>query len=303
MQFRPFVIPFLLLGLSGGLVAWLFIAEPPKVPAPETRADKPVGHAASSGQPSQGRTEPPPVPLPYQIRNVSPDGVTPPKITGTLTRIEPSQPYLDLKNPPVAPVPEGPFELQRPRVLSAGILKTDDLTVHIAHVDALAADQTCVSRLGGTWPCGARARTSLRGLVRLYTISCEKIAEIGPREISAVCFRRKTDLGAWLLRYGWADATAGAPDNYRKLAQNARQKKKGMWQSEWLEEPVNTAPEKTNLPTGNLEDLLPGLPQAETVLDDPINPFDLPLEPDQDLQSDLDVIEPEAPLRDLPPVE
>jgi len=308
MALRPILIPLLLVCLFGAAVAWLMLAEPPaepevtgkvQLPARETE-EEPTSTATNSETPTTA------APLPNEIRNVSPEGVTPPRITGVLTRVEPSETYQNLKDPPVEPIPDGPLQLHRPRVPSAGILISDDMVVHLAHVTALKADETCVSRLGGQWPCGARARTSLRGLVRLFTITCEKVDEIGPREISAVCYRRKTDLGAWLTEYGWADPDDGAPQAYHELAKQAREKKIGKWQSEWLSETLGSTEETDFSDNAGLEALLPSLAETDPTLsgDAPLNPFDLPesdLETLPDLAPNLNSIEPSASLPGLQP--
>jgi endonuclease YncB( thermonuclease family) len=239
MQLRPLLIPGLLIVAGTALVAWLVIADPPAEPRSETGAAGERTTLRLKAPEQIGGLEPAapdPAPLPSEIRNVSPEGITPPAVSGTLTRVAPSDEYMNLIDPPVEPLPDGPFDLRRPQVLDAGTLKTEDLTVRIAHVEALSADETCQSRLGGTWPCGARARTSLRGLVRMFTITCEKTTELGTDQVAAICTRRKINLGEWLVRQGWADPAEGAPEIYETLAAEARKAKRGKWQAEWLKE-------------------------------------------------------------------
>ncbi|WP_417685135.1 thermonuclease family protein [Roseibium sp.] len=289
LNLRPFAVPALLIGLSGAAVAWLLIAEPPA--APEAEPSVPAGSFSlrsgtetfsdASGNSSREDTvsanDAGAVPLPSDIRNVSPEGISAPVVTAPLTRIEPSERYLELKDPPVEPLPPGPIELKRPQVVDAGTLRTKDLTVRIAHITAPSAEETCVSRRGGTWPCGARARTSLRGLIRIFTVTCEKVADLGPREISALCSRRNTDIGAWLVEYGWADPAEGAPESYKELAAAAQDKKIGKWQAEWLEIPLSAA-DGPETPEVDLEGLLPEGSDPESWLGSETtgNPFDLP---------------------------
>ncbi|MEJ8473357.1 thermonuclease family protein [Roseibium algae] len=311
MQLRPFLVPLLLLNFAGGSVAFLLLAEPP---APPVRP-KPSHEKVSTADTAISKATPDlvaglsreiaDVPLPNQLRNVSPEGVTAPQITAPLTRVAPSKRYLELKDPPVKALPDGPLELRRPQVLDAGTLRTEDLTVRIAYVNALKADETCVSRLGGLWPCGARARTALRGLVRIYTITCDKVDDLGPREISAVCSRRTISLGSWLVQYGWADPSEDAPEEYRELAQAARDQKIGKWQSEWRVEP-STEPSAELRNETNLEDLLPGLADLDLGSDspEPYNPFDIPADTDVTQPSNFgaDPIAPATRLQDLPPL-
>ncbi|PVB62932.1 thermonuclease family protein [Labrenzia sp. 011] len=241
MKLRPLVVPALLLTVTGGLFAWLMLSDPPEI-RNETTAAKALSGPAPVAAPSPDAAKPAQersastAPLPGDIRNVSPHGVSAPKVSGSLKRVEPSKRYLELKNPPVEPVPDGPVELTRVQVLDGGRIQSDRLVVTLAHIRPLKIDETCISRLGGSWPCGARARTFLRGLIRQFKITCEKIEDLGPRQILGSCRRGHIDLSARLVRYGWADAAPGAPSHITELAQKARDRKVGKWQSEWLAE-------------------------------------------------------------------
>lgn len=238
MKFRPLLVPAIILTASGGLVGWLLLAEPP---APRDGVAASGGAWTSSSHANSGGTAGAPVPqdpvtapLPEEIRDVSPEGVSAPKVDGGLKRVEPSKRYLELKDPPVEPIPDGPIELRRVQVPDGGHIRSDRLTVTLAHIKPLKPDETCLSRLGGTWPCGARARTFLRGLVRQFKITCEKIEETGPQQVLATCMRGTFDLSRRLVRYGWADPAVNAPDEIVDLARMAQDKKIGKWQSEWL---------------------------------------------------------------------
>lgn len=271
MNLRPLLVPVLVLTASGGLLGWLLLADPPEVepetgpvahatnvqPPPSVNAERPT--ATPGGQaPLADTAASPPAPLPEDIRNVSPDGVSAPRVDGNLKRIEPSKRYLELKDPPIEPVPDGPLELVRVQVLSGGHIKSDRLTVTLAHIAPLDLEETCISRLGGKWPCGARARTFLRGLIRQFKVTCEKIEDTGPQQILATCTRGSFDLSKRMVRYGWADPTEDAPEEFFELAAQAREKKIGKWQSEWLAElPRNDWENRPADPLPGLEDLEP----------------------------------------------
>ncbi|WP_346899380.1 thermonuclease family protein [uncultured Roseibium sp.] len=282
-KLRPVLIPAIVLIAGASLLAWLLLADPPAPLPLQKSASVETGSQTASPSDTRNTIEPQttatdeaiesPPPLPNEIRDVSPAGISPPEVTGKLTRVKPSQRLLDLINPPVEPVPDGEFELRRPKVIDAGSLGTDGLLVRIAHINALKPDETCVSRVGGTWPCGARARTALRGLIRMFTIVCQKTEDLGPRQIAATCILRKTDIGEWLVRYGWADPEENAPERYLELAAEAKKRKRGKWQSEWLKdlpEPV------TDLSLPDLPSGLPGeLPDdGNNIL---VSPRDIPL--------------------------
>ncbi len=282
MKFRSFFMPAALLLGSAGTIAWLYIAEPPdpeKKPAPPIPDQLRLTDSGQSRINAEGQSQngvAPAAPRPSDIRDVSPEGISPPSVTGALTRVEPSKEYQDLLNPPVEPMLEGPFDMRRPQVLDAGTLKSDSMLVQIAFIQPLAPDATCLSRLGGTWPCGARARTFLRGLVRMFTVSCEKQEVLGPQKMVAVCTRKTINLGEWLVRYGWADPAEDAPEHYIALANEAKDKKRGKWQAEWLKELPDAALDQSDQ---DLEDT--PLPGEEDILVTPPdftlpgdNPFD-----------------------------
>lgn len=299
MNLRPLLVPALLLTASGGLLGWLLLADPPEV----EKEPRPVAHASDVQPPPANSTDlvPPtpdgqkllaetapsaPAPLPENIRDVSPDGVSAPRVDGNLKRIEPSKRYLELKDPPVEPVPDGPLELVRVQVLGGGYIKSNRLTVKLANIAPLDLEETCLSRLGGKWPCGARARTFLRGLIRQFKVTCEKIEDTGPQQILATCRRGSFDLSKRMVRYGWADPAEDAPEEFFQLAAQAKEKKIGKWQSEWLEAlPRNDWEGAPTDPLPGLENLEPeivewSLRTDSSPIDDQSGDFDgsLPLQ-------------------------
>lgn len=269
MKLRPFLVPVLLLTAFAGLVAWLLLVEPPAPPQEQLAGSlRPGINDVNSdlATPPADAQEPDTVnaasetaaPLPDNIRDVSPDGVSAPDVDGGLTRIEPSERYQELINPPVEPVPDGPLELRRVQVLDGGRIKSDKLVVTLAHIEPIKLDETCVARQGGLWPCGARARTFLRGLIRQLKVTCEKLADTGPQQILATCKRGKIDLSTRMVRYGWADPTADAPEGFEDFALLAKQRKLGKWKDEWqVAAPRSNWEADPDAPLPGLEDLAP----------------------------------------------
>ncbi|WP_421981830.1 thermonuclease family protein [Roseibium sp.] len=269
MKLRPFLVPVLLLTAFAGVVAWLLLAEPPSPPDAQLAealrpgisdpAEAMVESSTDDKTPQTAQTEDDtPAPLPDNIRDVSPDGVSAPDVDGGLTRIEPSERYQELINPPVEPVPDGPLELRRVQVLDGGRIKSGKLVVTLAHIEPIKLDETCVARQGGLWPCGTRARTFLRGLIRQFKVTCEKLAETGPQQIVATCKRGKIDLSTRMVRYGWADPAAGAPEGFEDFALLAEQRKLGKWKDEWqVAAPRSNWEADPDAPLPGLEDLAP----------------------------------------------
>lgn len=269
MKLRPFLVPVLLLTAFAGLVAWLLLVEPPAPPREQLAGSLRPGindvesdlEEPAADLPDAEKTvaaSEAAAPLPDNIRDVSPDGVSAPDVDGGLTRIEPSERYQELINPPVEPVPDGPLELRRVQVLDGGRIKSGKLVVTLAHIEPMKIDETCVARQGGLWPCGARARTFLRGLIRQFKVTCEKLSETGPQQIVATCRRGKIDLSTRMVRYGWADPTADAPEGFEDFALLAKQRKLGKWKDEWqVAAPRSNWEADPDAPLPGLEDLAP----------------------------------------------
>lgn len=266
MKIRSLVVPLAVVGAFAGAVAWLIFAEPPALPEPETvssqtepavaaRPENDAAPLAPSVPPQEEQAAASP---PDAIRDVSPDGVSAPQVTGELTRVGPSERLLELLNPPVEPVPDGPLELVRVEVPDAGHLKSGRLTVRLAYIESLDLEATCKTDLGASWPCGMRARTFLRGLIRRLKVSCVKQEDLAPQEISAVCTRGAIDLSSQLVRFGWATPLETAPDEFKELAEAAKAKEIGQWQTEWLTDlPQADLAEPSALNEIDLEQLAP----------------------------------------------
>lgn len=173
----------------------------------------------------------PDAPDPSSIRNVTPGGILPlPPLTGPLKRIAPRLPERTVVEVP------SEVTLKQPVVVDAGTLKAGRLTIRLAGVAAPAPDATCPSRLGGTWPCGMRARTALRAFVRRLAVQCDDMSEVAPGLVTATCQRNGVDLADWLVRQGWADPLEDAPEALRTSAEEAREARRGRWKLDGLPE-------------------------------------------------------------------
>ncbi len=243
MKIRPLLIPFAIALTFAATVAWLVLVDPPAVPDPAPTPQKTTKRVTEVANLSPPVFQPEPgqdvsrssetLP-PEGIRDVSPEGVSAPQVTGPLTRIDPSKRYQELLNPPVEPIPDGPMELLRVEVLDGGHLKAGRLTIKLAHIEPLSLDATCKTQLGASWPCGTRARTFLRGLIRRLKVTCSKVEELADRKISAECKRGTIDLSSRLVQFGWATADESAPEEFQELSNTAKLNEVGQWQTDWL---------------------------------------------------------------------
>jgi endonuclease YncB( thermonuclease family) len=231
----------------------------------------------------------PDAPNPSSIRNVTPsDILPPPRVSGPLKRVASQVPKL--------PEREIPTEItfHQPLVIDAGSFRTKQLTIRLAGIDAPLLEETCPSRLGGTWPCGMRARTALRGLVRRHAITCDGMQDTPAGVVLAQCRKQGTDLAAWMVAQGWARPGEGAGEDLLAASEAAREARRGIWQ---LDGPAPLSPFPSLSADEAQDDDTPADEDTpEATADAPS-----PLDPDRRPGADADPAR--ALSLDLPPVE
>ena len=210
------------------------IGSPPAAPAP-SRAAPSAGvargtapsdstDAAGSGQ-GEG------------VRYVEGAGIAAARPTGPLVRAESQAP-----EPPPAEEPtfattaeqagERPNQYKLVIIQSAGEIDVREHMIRLAHIEAPGADEVCTAEAGRQWPCGARARTALRRLVRRRAIDCFEDTEnaVPGAPLPADCEVAGINLSEWLVEYGWARPAADAPRKFEQLYNTAQVNKRGLFQ-------------------------------------------------------------------------
>ena len=249
MRWTPFIAAGGLLAIAAfvALAGMRLAPHPePTVPAPEQSSgqDELRWHPADPGNERQGRTvrdelpakapEQPALPPiappvasapPTGPRAIEPSVVAVPEISPQeLERIDP-RPALSPVLPPQKKKPPKPL-LFRPVAESAGVIAASGRRVTIADIETLPDAETCPVAGGGEWPCGRAARTAFRGLLRGRAVACDFPEGDIPDEVTVPCKLGRLDIGAWLVRNGWARP---AGDNYRVEAEAAREAKRGIY--------------------------------------------------------------------------
>jgi endonuclease YncB( thermonuclease family) len=117
-----------------------------------------------------------------------------------------------------------PTLLPRPVVVNGGSFRVGSGTVRLTGIEP--PTERCGAAL---WPCGARARTALRALVRSRSITCTVPGDFQAKEetLESACSLGSTDIGHWLVAHGWARAKAGGP--YVEAEEKARTAQVGLW--------------------------------------------------------------------------
>ena len=104
------------------------------------------------------------------------------------------------------------------------------LTIRLTGIDAVEYRQDC-TRTGASWPCGREARSALEKLAGRGALHCELAAKDHYGRTLATCrtaaFPDGIDLGAEMVRQGWAVATS---DAYMVEEAEAQARQRGIWQ-------------------------------------------------------------------------
>lgn len=108
------------------------------------------------------------------------------------------------------------------------------LTIRLTGIDAVEYRQDCERSGPSRWPCGREARAALEKIVGRGPLHCEVAAKDRYDRTLAACRTRPfpdgVDLGAEMVRLGWAVATG---DAYMVEEAGAQAKRRGIWQGDF----------------------------------------------------------------------
>ena len=62
-----------------------------------------------------------------------------------------------------------------------------------------------------------------------YFVHCDPITENEDGSLNAFCTVKDEDLGAWMIKHGWAVALPDAPFEYQVMEEIARENRRGVW--------------------------------------------------------------------------
>jgi endonuclease YncB( thermonuclease family) len=96
-------------------------------------------------------------------------------------------------------------------------------------IDAPEEGQTCQAATGIAYDCGADASRAITGLVARGKAVCEPKDRDRFGRVVAVCRIVELDIGAELVRLGWAVAFRRYSRDYLPLKNDSRNAKRGMW--------------------------------------------------------------------------
>jgi endonuclease YncB( thermonuclease family) len=104
-------------------------------------------------------------------------------------------------------------------------LRIGDTRVRLLGLDAVELDQTCTDSAGAKWDCGREARSFLAALTKGETTSCAADGRDRYRRVLARCAVANADIGAQIVRAGWAVAEL----EYGLALAEARLNGRGIW--------------------------------------------------------------------------
>lgn len=102
-------------------------------------------------------------------------------------------------------------------------------TIRIQGIDAPETDQFCIDRAGKLSQCGVAAREALAKRVGRAAWTCATTGRDGYRRDIGICFVDGVDIGAWLVRAGWALSFRRYSHAYDRDEAKARVAGAGMW--------------------------------------------------------------------------
>jgi endonuclease YncB( thermonuclease family) len=115
---------------------------------------------------------------------------------------------------------------RRVTVRDGGTLQADGVIIQLAGIAPREATATCKDERGQSWRCGAAAKSALARLIRTRAVSCA-LPKTGEHNIFvARCEVGNTDLSAWMVRQGWAEAKDPA---LAEAAEAAKDERLGVW--------------------------------------------------------------------------
>ena len=118
-------------------------------------------------------------------------------------------------------------------VIDGDTLDVAGVRIRLWGIDAPESRQVC-SVAGTEYPCGGRATAHLRALIADRPVACEPRSTDRYGRTVALCRVDGRDLGAAMVRDGWAVAFVRYAMDYVPQEQEARAARRGLWEGTFL---------------------------------------------------------------------
>ena len=127
------------------------------------------------------------------------------------------------------------IRFKQPVPISSGALKSGNMTIVLAGLDALGASEQCKYETGRSWECGRWGKYALRRLIRGRSIVCNVIDQVTETTVTARCNVASVDINTWVVRRGWGLPTGEESEKYNIALKAAKNDKLGQWSVESVE--------------------------------------------------------------------
>lgn len=119
------------------------------------------------------------------------------------------------------------------RVVDGDTIYVGSTKIRLHGIDAPEAKQYCTHK-GKKWNCGQEATFALAYMVSPHWLECKERDRDRYGRIVAVCFTGPYDVGAKMVRQGWALAYRRYSMDYVDEEIAAKRAKVGMWKGEFV---------------------------------------------------------------------
>lgn len=120
-----------------------------------------------------------------------------------------------------------------PRVTDGDTIRIGNTRIRLHGIDAPEKRQTCTAD-GKAWRCGDAATDAFRDAIGGLAVTCTKRDTDRYGRVVAVCWAGAVELGAWMVRQGWAVAYRRYSMDYVADENVARAGRRGLWRGEFV---------------------------------------------------------------------
>ncbi|MCP4393892.1 MAG: hypothetical protein GY804_06445 [Alphaproteobacteria bacterium] len=152
------------------------------------------------------------------------------KIKNIPNKPEPVNPKNNAYNPPPEITPSSDIIKGIATAISGDTISINDHWITLFAIDAPHKAQTCTKFSGELYSCGMSSKRKLELLVNDRRITCKALARTISGDYLAVCSDGQNDIGATMVRTGWALAYRESSDVYVPYELHAQREGQGIWQ-------------------------------------------------------------------------